>query len=57
MNSIAKKEGNKFVTRQNGGEVLMAPGDEWRQTIDSSENNFLGGTYAVYGFKDGRKQY
>ena len=53
MVSAEDIEGPNLLLKENGGQILMAPKDEWKQTIDGVEEKALVPLYssAVYGFK------
>ncbi len=53
MVSAEDLEGPNLLLKENGGQILMAPKDEWKQTIDGVEEKALVPLYssAVYGFK------
>jgi len=51
--SAEEIEGPNLLLREHGGQLLMAPTDEWKQTIDGVEEKALVPLYssAVYAFK------
>ncbi|MCP4266116.1 MAG: VWA domain-containing protein [Candidatus Brocadiaceae bacterium] len=53
MVSAEELEGPNLLLREHGGQLLMAPKDEWKQTIDGVEEKALVPLYssAVYAFK------
>ncbi|MDV5165730.1 MAG: VWA domain-containing protein [Candidatus Scalindua sp.] len=53
MVSAEDLEGPNLLLKEHGGQILMAPKDEWKQTIDGVEEKALVPLYssAVYGFK------
>jgi len=53
MVSAEDLEGPNLLLKEHGGQILMAPKDEWKQTIDGIEEKALVPLYssAVYGFK------
>ena len=53
MVSAEDLEGPNILLREHGGQIVMAPKDEWKQTIDGVEEKALVPLYssAVYAFK------
>ncbi len=53
MVSAEDIEGPNLLLKEHGGQILMAPKDEWKQTIDGVEEKALVPLYssAVYAFK------
>jgi len=53
MVSAEDIEGPNILLREHGGQIVMAPKDEWKQTIDGVEEKALVPLYssAVYAFK------